>query len=190
MATPTPWLRLRAFARKSCGAAPKLAGNSRGAATVEFALIFGILVVVMLNGTEIARWYNSKMELDNATEMAVQAVTTTCDSTHLPATTACPTYNTVISTALASTTLGSLVVQTGGSPADSYYCLNASGQLVFLSSIATAQTTCTAAGNANLVPSEYVTIQASYSYTPIFSAVTIGSLLPSSLKSFAMVRLK
>ncbi len=168
----------------------RLAPDNRGAATVEFALIFGILIVVMLNGIEIARWYNSKMELDNATEMAVQAVTTTCDSTHLPASTACPTFKTVISTALASTSLGALVVQTSGSPADSYYCLNAAGQLVFLSSVATPQTTCTAAGNANLVPSEYVNIQATYSYTPIFSAVTIGSLLPSSLKSFAMIRLK
>jgi len=167
-----------------------LCQDRRGAATVEFALIFGVLVVVMLNGIEIARWYNSKMELDNASEMAVQAVTKSCDSTHLPATTACPTFNSVISTALASTTLGSLVVQGSGSPADSYYCLNASGALVFLSSVATPQTSCAAAGNASLMPSEYVTIQASYSYVPIFAAVTIGRLLPSSLKSFAMVRLK
>lgn len=159
----------------------RLAADQRGAAMVEFAFVLGLLMLVLVNGVEVARWYYSKMELENATQMAAQAVWNTCDTQHLPAnTTNCPGVSTAITNALQSTTLGNQVTQASGSPSEGYYCLNSTVLT------ATTNTTC----STILAASDYITITANYTYAPMFNGISIGSRLPTNLQSSTRMRLK
>lgn len=167
-----------------------LARDGRGAVAVEFAMVVGTLVVILLNGIDIAKFYFQRMELENATQMAVQAVWKTCDTNALPASTNCSGMTSAITTALASTSLGNSVSQQSGSPAEGYYCVNLSGVLTYVSSATSKPANCSSVGNASNQPGLYVRINTQYTFTPIFGSMSVGALLPTTVTSSAMMRLQ
>src|SRR4249920_880812 len=85
------------FLRK--GAA--LPSDQQGTSAIEFAIFAGILCFGLLNTADISIYIYKRMQVENATEMAVQAAWKTCDPSlgRLPATTSCPGLTTAITQA-------------------------------------------------------------------------------------------
>ena len=171
----------------------RLLRDESGLAAMELALVAGTLSTVMLNGVEIARFYFAKMEVQNATQMASQAVWKTCDTpAKSPVTINCSARTTVLTTALQSTSLGSSVSLSTNYPTEAYYCASSTdGSLVNVGAVtATKPTTCYPSGSSSDTPGDYIVIQAQYTYAPIFNGITIGSLLPTTITSSTKMRIQ
>jgi Flp pilus assembly pilin Flp len=99
-----------------------LLADQRGASALEFALFAGILCFGLLNTADISIYIYKRMQVENATEMAVQAAWKACDPSkgQLPATTSCPGLNAAITGAVQSTSLGNQVSFQAGSPSEAY----------------------------------------------------------------------
>jgi Flp pilus assembly protein TadG len=160
-----------------------------GLAAIEFAMIAGFLSIAVLNVTDIAEFYFDKLQVDNATQMGAQAAWAACDLNHVPATVRCSSFSAAVSRAVHSTSLGSAVSLQSGSPSEGYYCVNSSGVLQYMSDVNSAPVDCSAAGVSSTTPADYVKIQTSYTYTPIFGGISIAAALPTSITSISWVRL-
>lgn len=163
--------------------------DTRGLAGIEFGLICGFLAIAVLNVTDVSVFLYSKLQVNEATQMGAQAAWATCDLNHLPATTKCPGMAAAVTTAIQSTSLGDSVKLVTGYPSDGYYCVNSSGTLQYVSDYSSPPNNCSAAGNSGTVPGEYVKVQTTYTYAPIFPGITIAAILPSQLTSTAWTRL-
>ena len=122
---------LRPNARTLAKKITALRSDQHGASAIEFALFAGILCFGLLNTADISIYIYKRMQVENASEMSVQAAWKACDpsNSQLPATVNCPGLTTAITQAAQSTTLGNNVTIQTGSPAEAYYCLNSSGAL-------------------------------------------------------------
>jgi Flp pilus assembly protein TadG len=179
-------LRLRRL-RKSLEAFGR---DRRGTAAIEFAFFASFLSVATLNVAEISVYIFQRMQVENATQMAVQAAWKTCDTSHLPATTNCPGLNTAVSNSVQSTPLGSRVRLQSGSPSEGYYCVNAANVLQYMGSINDKPVDCSAAGNAGAAPADYIQIQTTFDYAPMFSGLTVGGLFSSTIQRTTVMRLQ
>jgi Flp pilus assembly protein TadG len=176
-------------ARKSAFRLRALVRDARGVAAIEFAFIAGFLAIAVLNVADVAMFYYQKLEANNATQVGAQAVWATCDLNHIPATVKCPNMNAAITRSIQSTSLGASVTLSNGYPTEAYYCVNSSGALQRMSDVASEPADCTAAGSPTTGPADYVVIQTTYTYTPLFTGMSVGSLLPSTIVSTSWVRL-
>jgi Flp pilus assembly protein TadG len=163
--------------------------DARGLAGIEFALICGFLAITVLNVTDVSVFLYNKMQLNQATQMGAQAAWATCDLNHLPAATKCPGMAAAVTAAIQSTSLGNSVTLVSGYPSDGYYCINSSGALQYVSDYSSPPNNCSAAGNAGTVPGEYVKVQTTYTYAPVFSGITVAAILPAQVTSTAWTRL-
>jgi Flp pilus assembly protein TadG len=168
-----------------------LGSDARGTSAIEFSFFAGLLSLAVLNITDISVYIYKRMELENATQMAVQAAFKACDPSngYLPATTNCPGLNTAVTNALESTSLGALVQLQSGSPAEGYYCLNSSGSLQYVSSVSQKPSDCSAVGMATLQPEDYIKVSTSYAYTPMFPGVSVAGAFTTPITKTAMIRL-
>ena len=167
--------------------------DQSGSAAVELALVAGTLASVMMNGIEISRWYFSQMELQNATQMAAQAVWKACDSpAKLPVTINCSARTAAMNNALQSTSLGTRVTLSSGYPTEAYYCVATSGgALTNVGSVSNAKpVNCSPTGSTSDTPGDYIVLRAQYTYSPIFYGITIGSLLPTEVTAQTMMRVR
>jgi Flp pilus assembly protein TadG len=163
--------------------------DAEGLAAIEFGLIAGFLTLAVLNVTDVSVFLYDKLQVNDATQMGAQAAWATCDLNHLPVTTRCPAMNGAITTAVQSTSLGNQVAVLNGYPSDGYYCVSAGGALQYVSDYSSPPSNCSAAGNPGAVPAEYVQVQAGYTYNPIFTGLTVVSLLPTRINATSWVRL-
>jgi Flp pilus assembly pilin Flp len=161
----------------------------RGLAAIEFALIGGLMAIGLVNVADISAFLFDKVQVNDATQMAAQAVWAACDLNHLPAATKCPAMNSVAATAVKSTSLGTAVAIQNGFPLDAYYCPSTSGGLQYVSNYSSPPNNCSAAGNAGIAPGEFVKVQTTYSYTPILPGASVVALLPSAITASSWVRL-
>lgn len=167
-----------------------LARDERGVAAIEFALVAGTLVFVMLNCTDVARFYVQRMQMENAARMGAQAAWNSCDVSKLPATTDCPTLTTAVTTAVQSTSLGTAVTLQSGSPSEGYYCVNSSGVLTLVSAVSAKPANCSSVGSPTSQPGDYVKVIAKFTFTPLFGGISVASTMPTSITSTAMMRLQ
>ncbi len=172
----------------------RYAVDQKGAAAAEFTLVIALLIIPILNVLDLGLYTWQRVQVDNAAQMGAQAVRTTCSYAYQPATIYCPTLNSVVQTAVQSTSLGTGVTY---STAEHYYCM-VSGSLVNVADPpATPPTDCSqkdSNGNAigglsNERPGDYIQITANYTYTPIFPAVSIASQLATPITRTAWMRL-
>ncbi len=168
----------------------RLASDVGGAAVVEFALVISMLSIALLNTVDVARYYYARSEVENATQMGTQSAWKTCDTTKLPATTNCPGFQTAVSTGVQSTSLGTAVALQTGSPSEGFYCVATSGALTRVSGVSSKPADCSSVGSASDQPADYVQVQTSYAYHPIFTGLSIGSLMPSTITSTSMMRMQ
>jgi len=166
-----------------------LKGDKSGLASVEFAFIVTILAFSLLNVSDIAVFMFDKIQVNNATQMGAQAVWAACDSNHLPVSVKCSGMNSAVTAAVQSTSLGTAVTIQTGYPSDAFYCVNTSGALQYVSTATTPPNNCTAAGSAGTAPAEYVQVQTSYTYTPIFPGLSVASVFPAAITATSWVRL-
>jgi Flp pilus assembly protein TadG len=163
--------------------------EQKGAAAAEFALVLSLLVVPILNVADFAMYAWDRMQVDNAAQVGSQAAWATCvPPTYLPASTKCPGIGAAVTTAAQSTSLGTGITVT--SITEDYYCLNNSNVLVTVGTYpGTKPGDCSSVGSASDTPGEYVKVTVSYTYTPLFPAVSIASVLTPSVVRTAWMRL-
>lgn len=149
-----------------------LAGNDRANIAIEFALLAPILIILLMNIMDFSRLIWARMEVDNAARMGAQAAFKSCSTGTLPATANCSALNTVVTTAIQATSLGTAVSLTSGYPAENYYCISGT-TLQQVSS--PPPSNCSAYGNASVSPGDYIEVDVTYSYSPVFSGVTLAS---------------
>ncbi len=147
------------------------------------------MALTVLNVTDISVFLYDTLQVNNATQMGAQAAWQTCDLNHLPVTTKCPAMTSAVTAAVQSTSLAASVQLQPGYPSDGFYCVNTSGALQYVSDYSAPPNNCSAAGNAGVVPAEYVQIQTTYTYSPIFPGLSVVSVLPSTITSSSWVRL-
>ena len=164
--------------------------DRRGVAGIEFALIGATLCLFTLNLVDVARYIYTRMAVQNAAQIGAQAAWQACDDTKVPATILCPGLTTAVTAAVQSTTLGTTVSLQTGSPSEGYYCINTDNALQYVSSVSTKPADCSAAGMATLQPGDYVVVDVTYSYAPLFADLTVARLFTTPITETARVRLQ
>jgi Flp pilus assembly protein TadG len=179
--------------RSASGVSRSLCRDDRGVAGIEFALVAGILCVLLLNGIEVARYAYTVMQVQNAAQIGAQAAWKACDPTkELPATTKCAALKAAVTAAIQSTTLGANVKLPTGSPAEAYYCLNSSNALVPNGgiSLSSKPSNCsTVAGAQAGAPGDYIKVDVIYAYQPLFLDFTVGRLFAPTISKTTYMRL-
>ena len=166
-----------------------LHGDRRGSASIELALCALVLAVALMNAVDVGYYIYNRMEVENAAQMGAQAAWKTCNQTSLlPATVNCPGLNSAVTTSIHSTTLGTSVSLPLGSPSEHYYCINTSSALQVVGTLNSPPTNCSSVGNASLQPGDYLLVQVSYSYAPLFPGVTVMSA--QTVSKTAWMRMK
>jgi Flp pilus assembly protein TadG len=163
--------------------------NASGVAGIEFALIVSFLAVAGLNVTDLAVFLFDKLQVNEATQMGAQAAWATCDLNHIPATNKCPGMSSAVTAAVQATSLGTSVQLLSGSPSEGYYCVSTTGVLTYVSDVNSPPSDCSTAGSSTTVPADYVEVQTTFTYAPIFAGISIGSTLPTTITSTSWVML-
>jgi len=160
----------------------RLRDDKRGTAAIEFAAAASLLAFSVLNVVDIGLYIYARMQTENAAQAGAQAAWKACnDPSMLPATkTGCDPagagkdYLTpAITAAIQSTGLGTKVSLAAGYPAEAYYCPTASNTLQEVGTLSSRPADCSAAGNANATPGDYIKIGVTYSYSPLFPGISV-----------------
>ena len=178
--------------RKTLGFGYKITAlwaDKRGVAAIEFGLFLLLLSAGLANVADVSIYIFQRMQAENATQMAAQAARKTCDLSMLPATTNCPGLADAVQTAVQSTSLGKLVSLISGSPAEGYYCVNSSNALQYVSDVSAKPADCTAAGMPSLQPGDYLRVQTTFTYVPLFPGLSVASTFATPINLTAMMRL-
>ncbi|NIX78378.1 TadE/TadG family type IV pilus assembly protein [Microvirga terricola] len=181
--------RNRKFSQRS----RSLWSDNRGVAGIEFALVAGILCVLLLNGIELARYAYIAMQVQNAAQIGAQSAWKACDPTkELPATTKCPGLGAAVVRAIRSTTLGDDVMLQENSPSEAYYCLNNANALIPDGGIplGSKPSNCnTIAGAQAGQPGDYIKVGVTYAYQPLFLDFTVGRFFDGTITKTTHMRL-
>jgi len=163
--------------------------DERGVAAIEFGLFVVFLALGLANVTDVSIYIHQRMQVENATQAAAQAAWKTCDLAQLPATTNCPGLANAVQNAIQSTSLGTRVSLVSGSPSEGYYCVNSSNALQYVSDVSSKPADCTAAGMSSLQPGDYIQVQATFSYAPLFPRLSVASAFAAQINRTAIMRL-
>ena len=182
--------RTNRHVRRLGGGVKALGRDRRGTSAIEFSIFAGIMSFAILNVADISIYIYQRMQVENATEMGAQAAWKTCDTSHLPATTKCSGLNAAVTRSVQSTSLGTRVQLQTGSPSEGYYCVNSSNQLQLMNGVSSAKPAdCTAAGNAGFTPGDYIQIQTTFTYAPLFPNLTVGGFFVTPITGTTLMRL-
>lgn len=170
--------------------------GDQGLVGIEFAITGLTLAFGLLNAVDVGYYIYRRMEVENSADAGAHAAYNTCvppctsqncPSQQLPATQNCSGLNTAITSAIRSTSLGNSVTLATGYPEEGDYCINASNALQCVGSLSSPapgncsatgqQATCSAAGNATATPGDYLLVQVSTPYQPLFPGLTVMSAL-------------
>ena len=166
-----------------------LADENRGVAAIEFAMIATVLAAGIVNAADIAIYLIERLQVENATEMGAQAAWQTCDLTHIPATTNCSGLSSAVTAAIHRTSLGNRIALISGSPSEGYYCVNSSGSLQYVSSVSQKPSDCSAAGTPSNLPADYMKVDTTYTYAPLFPGISVGGLFVTPILRTAWMRM-
>lgn len=176
---------------------PNFLRQTGGAAAVEFALMLGLLTVPMLSVVDVGVYTYDKIQLENAAQVASQAAWSACSaSSMLPVTNTskCSGAQTVMTNAAQTTSLGNAV--TLSTVTEGYYCVNSAGVLTLIGNTGTfgspptVQVSCGAGTWLNgTAPGDYITVTASFTYTPIFGGISVASLLTPTITKISTMRM-
>ena len=164
--------------------------DQRGVAAIEFGFFGIFLAAALANVTDVSIYVYQRMQVENATQVAAQAAWKACDLPQLPAMKNCGTaLMAAIQGALTSTSLGTRVSLMPGSPSEGYYCVNSSNALQYVSDVSSKPADCTAAGMPSLQPGDYIQVQATFTYTPLFPGFSVASTFATPINRTAIMRL-
>jgi hypothetical protein len=163
--------------------------NCDGVSGIEFAIVANVLLFLMLNGIDFARYFYIKMQVENAAQIGTQAAWKACEPAKLPATILCSGLAGAIKTAIESTSLGNSVQLKSGSPSEGYYCIDAAGVLHFMGDTTSQPDDCSGVGMPHSRPGDYIKVDVTYTYTPLFSDFTVARFFSTPITSSAQMRL-
>jgi Flp pilus assembly protein TadG len=164
--------------------------DQRGVAAIEFGIFAIFLSLALVNVTDVSIYIYQRMQVENATQVAAQAAWKACDTPQLPATINCPGLASAVQSAVHSTSLGTRVSLISGSPSEGYYCVNALNALQYVSAVDVSKPLdCTAAGTPSLQPGDYIQVQSTFPYAPLFPGLSISSTFPTPITRTAIMRL-
>lgn len=174
--------------------------DRRGAAAAEFAVVLPLLTLPLLNVVDLGVYAYQRMQLENAALTGADQVRVLCNTSPSkpPATgTNCGVTTTQVINFIHNTSLGNSVSLAATSPVvEAYYCTLTNGALQQVgtpgspgSPPSLAGSTCSAYtapqgqqwSNPTAAPSDYILISVSYPFTPVFSALSVVSLLASPI---------
>ncbi len=167
-----------------------LGRDSKGLAAIEFSFIASILSLAVLNVSDFTVYFYDRMEVDEAAQMGAQAAWNTCGLNNVPATTNCSGMSAAVTSAVQSTSLGTSVTLQSGSPSEAWYCVNSSGALQDMAAIGSKPTDCTAAGVSSNSPGDWIEVQTTYTWTPIFPGLSVASALSHTITATGWMRLQ
>ena len=179
----------KTLASAGIGKLKALSSERRGVAAIEFALFAGFLSFALVNVVDVSVFVYQGMQAENAAQVAAHAVWKACDLSHLPATTNCPGLTSAVNNSLASTSLGTRISLASGSPSEGYYCVNSSNELQYVSDISSKPADCSAAGMPGLQPGDYIQVQTTFPYAPLFPGISVTSTFTTPINSTALIRL-
>ena len=183
------WLSPKQLALKFAGSTRAFWVDQRGVAAIEFGFFAIFLSLALVNVADVSIYIYQRMQAENATQVAAQAALKACGS-QLPATTNCAAaLATAVQNAVASTSLGTRVSLISGSPSEGYYCVNSSNALQYVSDVSSKPADCTAAGMQSLQPGDYIQVQTTFPYAPLFPGRSVTSTFTTPINSAAIVRL-
>ena len=159
-----------------------------GVAAIEFGIFAPLLFLALVNVADVTIYLYQRMQAQNATQVAAQAAWKACDLPQLPASSSAMAARPAFGWP-ASTSLGTAVSLVSGSPAEGYYCVNSSNALQYVSNVSSKPLDCTAAGMPSLQASDYIQVQTTFTYTPIFPGLSISGTFPSPINSASLMRL-
>lgn len=162
--------------------------DSRGIAGLEFAVIGGFLCAAIVNVADISIYLYKRMQVENAALVGTMSALKACDPSHLPATVNCPGLTAAVTAAIQSTSLGN-AISLSGAISEGYYCINSSNVLQYMSDVSSKPANCAAAGMAALQPSDYIRVAVTFSYSPVFSGLSVAGLFVTPITKTAMVRM-
>jgi Flp pilus assembly protein TadG len=183
---------------RACG---RLLRETRGAAAAEFAIWVPVVMIPLMNVGDLSMYVYRSMQVQNAAQIGAQAGWRACSSaSQTPATQNCSAFSNAVSAGVQNTSLGSKVTLASGYPQEGYYCTTTSGTLTLVGTSGTVATppttpspdTCAAVSGASdptVAPGDYITVKVTYSFTSIFSGLTVAALLPSPMTATAMTRI-
>jgi Flp pilus assembly protein TadG len=150
--------------------------DDAGNALIEFALVAPILLVLITNILDFSRLIWAQMEVEYSAQMGAQAAYKTCSTGTMPAKTNCVNLNSVVTTAVQSTSLGSGVALASGYPTETYYCVSGTSlQSVGTYSAPPSPFDCAAAGKAGTKPGDYIAVNVSYTFSPTFAGLSLAT---------------
>jgi Flp pilus assembly protein TadG len=177
------------LARKFAGGTKAIWADQGGVAAIEFGLFSIFLSLALVNVADVSIYIYHRMQVENATQVAAQAAWKACDLPQLPATVNCPGLTTAVQNAVKSTSLGTSVALVAGSPSEGYYCVNSSNALQYVSAVSSKPADCTAAGMPSLQPGDYIQVQTTFPYAPLFPGLSVTSTFTTPINRTAMMRL-
>ncbi|MDP2330801.1 MAG: pilus assembly protein [Reyranella sp.] len=162
--------------------------DGRGVAGVEFAFIAGFLCVAIVNVSDVSVYLYKRMQVENAALVGAMSALKACDPSHLPATVNCPGLTASVTAAVQSTSLGN-AVSLSGAISEGYYCVNSSNVLQYMSDVFNKPANCSAAGMTALQPADYIQVAVTFTYSPIFTGISVAGLFTTPITKTAMVRM-
>ena len=177
----------------------------RGAAAAEFAIVLTVLVFPLLNVIDFGMYIFVGMEVNEAAQSAAQAALATCtyaNPPQVPATILCTNLSNAETAAVGGTSLGSAVTlvappvtantscdsTSSASGCEGYYCVN-TGALVVVGTFPDNQPADCKPYSATDTPGDYIQIKVSYTYTPMFTGISMASMLTSPITKIVWMRL-
>lgn len=166
--------------------------DTRAAAAAEMALVLPALAFIFLNVADLGMYIFTKMQVDLAANEAVGAARVLCDtSAKLPAKQNCgSTLDSTMLAAAQTTSLGTNL--TLGASTEAFYCSTSSSALTQVAAYnGTPPTTCsgTIAGST-AKPGDYISVTASYTFSPLFPGASVAATLPGTISRTAWLRLQ
>lgn len=165
--------------------------DAQATAAIEFGGAASLLILGALNAIDLGYYMYNRLQVENAAQVGAQAAWLTCSdqSRDLPATVNCSGLNAAITAAIQSTSLGANVSLASGYPSEGYYCINSSNALQSVGSLSAKPSNCSAAGNANASPGDYVQVGVTYSFAPLFGLSVMSTWGVKSITATTWMRL-
>jgi hypothetical protein len=159
---------------------------------IEFALVAGMLVALLLNGVDLGRYIYLREQVENAAQAGAHAVWVACDPMKLPVATKCPGWDAAATSAIFRTLLNKDTdaandgVTLHKPIVEGYFCPSAAGALVAVTNPSSPPASCL----AGTTPGTYIQLQITYTYAPLFGDLSVTHLLGTTISKTSYMRLQ
>jgi Flp pilus assembly pilin Flp len=191
----TRWIRrpdsdLPGLSRSGCR--DSIWRDQGGSTAIEFALVAGTLVLLLLNGVDLGRYVYLRERVENAAQAGAHAVWKKCDPTKLPVASKCPEWDAAATAAVFRTLLNKDTdaaddgVTLQKPLVEGYFCPDSTGALHPVPNPASPPAQCL----SGIVPGDYIQLRVTSSYRPLFGDLSVTRLLGTSITMTSYMRLQ